>query len=331
MRSLTGKVVVITGASSGIGRAAARAFAAEGARLVLAARDPESLESSARDCRATGAEAIAVPTDVTGPAAVERLRCRAVEQFGRIDVWVNDAAVYAMGSIESTPPEAFRRLFETNVGGVVHGAQAALRQFREQGDRGVLVNVGSVAAHAPYAQAWAYSASKHAIRAITDAIRQEVRGTRIDACLVSPATVDTPLFQHAANYTGREIRAMRPIDAPEHVARAIVAAARRPRRERIVGAAARAMVALHALVPWLFNRMQPAFVERDHLGPEPREASAGNLYAPVPPHAVEGGCRARRSRRSRVAAGAAAAATGMAVVLAAPRLATKLRAARPFR
>ena len=267
-RAIRGAVVVITGASSGIGRAAALAFAGEGAKLVLAGRDRPALGEVARLAGERGAEAVACETDVTVEAAVERLRDTAIARFGRIDVWVNDAAVHVLGRLEEVPAEAFRRVLETNVLGVVHGAQAALARFRQQGT-GVLVNIGSLAGHVPYAYASAYSASKHAVVALTEALRQELAGTDIHACLVAPATVDTPLFQHAANYTGRSIRAMPPIYDAEQVAEAIVAVAKRPRREAKVGLAPRVMSALAHAAPGIYERNAQHSFDRRHFGSEP--------------------------------------------------------------
>jgi NADP-dependent 3-hydroxy acid dehydrogenase YdfG len=306
-REIAGSVVVITGASSGIGRAAAYAFADEGARLVLAARDAAALNEVKRACEERGVEAIVVPTDVGDEAAVRSLRDEAVRRFGRIDTWVNDAAVYMMGRFEDTPAHAFRRLFETNVLGVVHGAQAAVEQFRKQGS-GVLINLGSAAAHVSYAQASAYCASKHAVRAIGEAMRQELLGTDIHVCTVSPATVDTPLFQHAANYSGREIQAMRPIYAPERVAKAIVATARRPRREVRIGGAPAVMTLGQMLMPGLFERMQPKMIDRDHLRDAPAPPDPGELYQARGPHEVRGGWQASRSMSWKMAAGMVAAA-----------------------
>jgi NADP-dependent 3-hydroxy acid dehydrogenase YdfG len=304
-RKLEGSVVVLTGASSGIGRAAALLFAKRGARLVLAARDGTALEGLARECRdAYGAEAVAAPTDIRDELSVDALGGLAIERFGRVDVWVNDAAVYMMGALEACPTHAIRELFETNVMGTIHGIRAALACFRLTDHEGVLINVGSVAGKVAYADAGPYCASKHAIHAITEALRQELRGTRIDACLVVPATVDTPLFQHAANYTGREIVAMRPIYRVERVARAIVSLAERPRREAVIGAAPRLITLFSQVMPWLFERAIRALVEADHLGRAGVARSGGNLAMPREPHALDGGWKARRSPGTKLLAGA---------------------------
>jgi NAD(P)-dependent dehydrogenase (short-subunit alcohol dehydrogenase family) len=132
-RKLDGAVVVVTGASSGIGRATGLAFAERGAQVVVAARRVDALEELARECQAAGGQALAVPTDVTDEAAVTALARRAVERFGRIDIWVNNAGVYLLGSLEATPPEAFRQVLETNFFAYVHGARAVLPHFRNQG------------------------------------------------------------------------------------------------------------------------------------------------------------------------------------------------------
>lgn len=297
---LKGKVVVLTGASSGIGRAAALMLAERGAKLVLAARDEVALALVARACEQRGTEAIGVATDVRDEASVEDLREAAVERFGRIDVWINDAAVYMMGPLETTPVEAVRDLFATNVMGVLHGVRAALSQFRRQ-HGGTLINVGSVAGKISYAQAGAYCASKHAVQAIHECLRQELMGTNIEICLIVPGTVDTPLFQHAANYSGREIVAMRPIYSPERVARAIVACAEHPRREVLVGLAPRLMTFFDRFFPQLFERLQPRAVLREHLGRGGVPSDSGNFVEPIPPHAVHGGWKERRALQSREA------------------------------
>jgi NADP-dependent 3-hydroxy acid dehydrogenase YdfG len=305
------QVVVITGASSGIGRATAHEFAGRRGRLVLAARDAAALEAVASECAERGAgEVLVVPTDVRDESAVNALREAAVSRFGRIDIWINDAAVYAMGRFEDTPTEVFRSVLETNVLGVVHGSQAALEQFRAQGD-GRLINMGSLAGRAVYADASAYCASKHAVHAITEAIRQELVGTNIHASLVAPATVDTPLFQHAANYSGREVVAMPPVYDVERVARAIVSCARRPRRIVTIGAMPRAMWLNRRLAPGIYERSMRKFVESKHLGSSYRVPSQGNLAHPMEPHATDGGWRRPRSRAAGVAVLAALASLVM--------------------
>ncbi|MFI2371178.1 SDR family oxidoreductase [Streptomyces sp. NPDC018833] len=313
-------VVLITGASSGIGRATAVAFARKGCPVVLAARREEALEAVRQECeRHRGAEALVVPTDVTDAGAVEDLARRAVERFGRIDVWVNSAAVTVFGPFEEVPLEDFRKVLDVNVMGYVHGARAALRVMREQGE-GTLVNVSSIVGVVSQPYTHAYGMSKYAIRALSASLRQELRLDKakdIHVCTVLPATIDTPLFEHAANYTGRKPVAMPPVYSPERVARTIVDLVRVPRREVVVGPMGRSMVWQSRVAPGLVERMMARQVDKSHLSrKEPAPAGHGNLHVPAPgegaAHGGWGGRRRTAMRRLTTATLLAGVAAGVA-------------------
>lgn len=304
------KVVVITGASSGIGRATALAFAAEGASVALAARREGALKDVAGECERAGGRALVVPTDVTDEQAVRDLARVTAERFGRIDVWVNCAAVTVFGPFSEVPLKDVRRVLDVNVMGYVHGARAALPYLRDQG-RGVLVNVSSIVGVVAQPYTHAYGMSKFAVRALGAGLRQELslEGSRkIKVCTVMPATVDTPLFDHAANHTGRRPVAMPPVYTPQRVARAIVKVVRSPRREVVVGPAGRALVRQSKLFPGRTERMMATQVDRTHLSRKERApATSGNLYEPAPgPGSRDGGWHGgRKTAVRRIAAMAA--------------------------
>jgi NAD(P)-dependent dehydrogenase (short-subunit alcohol dehydrogenase family) len=294
-RKLDGAVVVVTGASSGIGRATGLGFAERAARVVLAARRADALEDLARECEAAGGQALAVPTDMTNRAAVAELARRAVERFGHIDVWVNNAGVYLLGSLEATPPEAFRQVLETNFFGYVHGARAVLPHFRHQG-HGVLINNASVYSHIGAPWLSAYVSSKFAVRGFSEALRQELADLPdVHVCTVSPSPTDTPIFASAANYSGRTVKAPPPTYPPEQVASAILASALHPKRERVVGGAGRLATLMETVAPRRFERVNRRYVNRLQFAAEPAPATDGNLYAP----ASDGRAEARGGWRRR--------------------------------
>jgi short-subunit dehydrogenase len=296
-RDLHGAVVVITGASSGIGRAAALAFASHGAKLVLASRSDDALVEVQHACEARGAKASVVPTDISDRAAVEHLREQAVQQFGRIDVWVQTAAATIAGPVGSESVDELRVLVDTNVLGTVHCAEAALATFTEQG-QGVLIIVGSLLGIFPNPQVPLYSMTKHAVRGLALNLQHALAGHRgIDVCLVLPGPVDTPLFQRAANHTGRELRAIPPAYAPGRVAATIVACARRPRRQATTGVVSHLAMTGHRLAPrlveWLVARWSAEMLTRPVSAPK----TSGSLFGPPATGAVPGGYRRGELRR----------------------------------
>lgn len=297
-RELREKVVVITGASSGIGRAAARLFAQKGASVVLAARSRKSLEEVARACEQCGAQALVVPTDVADERQVRALARCAIERFGRIDVWVNNAAVLMFARTEDAPYEAYRQVIETNLFGYIHGVRAVIPCFRKQG-HGILINNASIGGAVAFPGASSYIISKFGIMGLSQSLREELLGTpHIHVCTVLPASVDTPVYQKAANYTGCAIEPMPPIYSAEKVARAIVALARRPARQRGVGAVARLVLLGNRLAPRLAERIM-AVKGRDLLQERPATPTPGNVFEPVPQYNQESGGWKRRQRRAR--------------------------------
>jgi NAD(P)-dependent dehydrogenase (short-subunit alcohol dehydrogenase family) len=315
-RSLRDSVVVITGASSGIGRAAAYQFADEGANLVLAGRRARALEVVARECEGRGASALAVPTDVTDEVAVEKLAARADAEFGGVDVWVNNAAVTLFGRFEETPPDDYRRVLETNLFGYIHGARAAMSRFHEQGS-GVLINVSSIVGGGGQPYTSAYVASKFAIRGWSECLRMELlleEGHDIHVCTVLPGSVDTPLFQQGANYCGREVKPMDPVYRAEDVARTIVKLARCPEREVTVGHVVEGLRLQQKLAPGAYEKVMAHQVDDDHFTERPARPSQGNLFEPMPEYAVVSGGWSTGSHRNGVIG--KVALTGLALALA---------------
>ena len=286
------RVVVITGASSGIGRATALAFAGRGDRLVLAARRAAMLEEVARECIACGGEALVVPTDVTEEGQVEELGRRALARFGRIDVWFNNAGVAAFGRLEAIPMDVWRRLMEINLFGYVHGARVAMQQFRKQG-KGVLIQNASIVGRTAKPDGTAYATSKFAIRGFSEALRQEVLDQPgIQICTVLPSVIDTPFFQHAANYSGRRVQAAPPIYTAEEVAETVVSLVAHPEAEVIVGGFGQIAAAQERLAPTLTTWFTGRSLHRGFLSDEPSGDTPGILFAPAEDgRGVDGGWR----------------------------------------
>ncbi len=284
--------------------------------MVVAARREDLLKELAGECEHLGGRALDVPTDVTDEQAVNELARKAVETFGRLDVWVNNAGVTLFSRFEEAPIEEYRRVFETNLFGYVYGARAALPYFREQGS-GVLINNDSVVAKASQPYTSAYVTSKFAVRGLSECLREELilDGTKdIHVCTLMPASIDTPLFQHGANYTGRAPKALNPVYDAEKVAKAIIRCAERPKREVIVGNAGRLLALQHALSLGLYENMAARQIDTDHFQDEPASPTSGNLFEPVPEGTgVSGGWKhagGNVSARRMALAGAAAAAAG---------------------
>lgn len=288
--SVRDAVVVITGASSGIGRAAAHEFAKQGATLVLAARNKRALKDAAEECEELGARALAVPTDVSVQEEVEELARQAEDSFSAIDVWVNNAGVGLYARFLDSPIEDIQQLLETNLFGCIYGARAALHRFERQ-RRGVLINVSSQVALGGIPYSSAYDISKHGVRGLGDTLRQEYVGTDIKICTIFPASTDTPFFQHAANYTGKAIRPLGSVSEARKVAREIVSLVEDPRPEVLVGTHGYFMSLAHALTPKQYDKVIRRMAEKQHFEKKPAAESEGNLYEARKPARVSGGWR----------------------------------------
>ena len=288
MSTLRGQTIVITGASSGIGREAAIQFARKGCRVVVAARRLDALAETVRICRGEGAEAVFQVTDVTDEAQVQALADFAIERFGRIDAWINNAGVTLFGLLEKTPFDEHRRVFETNVYGAMYGARAMLPILRAQ-RRGVIVNIGSILSKVGQAYVPSYVVSKFALRGLSETLRVEMADhPEVHVCTLMPYTVDTPHFESGANHVGRDARALQPIQSPEVVAAALVDLVQHPRRELHVPRYAVLGLWLHELAPRTVERLLLDALREHHFGVQREADSEGTLFASHDAGAVHG-------------------------------------------
>ena len=251
--------VVIVGASSGIGRASALAFADEGAKVVVAARSSDDLDALVAEIHQRGAEGLAVPTDVADPAQLTNVATQAVDRFGGIDTWVNAAAVAVYGRVEETSVEEYERVLQVNVMGQVNGTLAALPHLRARGG-GAIIGLGSVESYRAVPLHAAYSMSKFAVRAFYDTLRMELaeEGSSIGVTTILPVGVDTPFFEHARAHQEEMPKPPPPVYAPEVVAAAIVRAAQKPTREVPVGGPALGFLLAQRFSPAMSDAMMAA-------------------------------------------------------------------------
>jgi short-subunit dehydrogenase len=316
------QVVVILGASSGIGLATARLAAARGARLVLAARSANALRTLVREINGHAGIALEVVADVTSEEDVRRIADEAVRAFGGFDTWVNNAAVSAYGACLDVSLDDMRRIMDTNFWGMVYGARVACERLRQTG--GSLINLGSIVSDRAVPLQGIYSASKHAIKGWTDSLRTELmhEGAPVSVTLIKPAAINTPYAEHARNYLPDQPTHSPPVYSPRSVAEAIVYAAEHPVREVAVGSAGKVLSLANAVSPGLVDTMMSRLLlPATHSG-RPRYGRPA-LYQPTEDLREDGDYRGlvRSSLYTKLAThpklsglvGAAVAAAGMVV------------------
>ncbi|AWT46347.1 MULTISPECIES: SDR family oxidoreductase [Streptomyces] len=295
-----GKAVVVTGASGGVGRATAVAFAARGARVALLARGREGLAAAADDVRRAGGDALVVPVDMADAKAVEDAAQQVADAFGRIDVWVNNAFAGAFAPFTEITADEFRRVTEVTYLGYVNGTRAALRHMVPR-DRGTIVQVGSALAYRGVPLQSAYCGAKHAIQGFTESLRCELLhdGSKVRTTMVQLPAVNTPQFDWVLSRMPGQARPVAPVYQPEVAARAIVhAAAHGRRREYWVGGSTAATLIANAIAPGFLDR----YLARTGYDSQQEEPPAGqdghgrtgNLWAPADgPHGYDHGAHGR--------------------------------------
>jgi short-subunit dehydrogenase len=328
LKPLDRQVIVVTGASSGIGLITAKRAAAAGAAVVLVARDKPALARVGQEIEVSGGTAVYAVADVGDSGAMRAVAQLAVERFGRIDSWINNAGVAIYAKLSETPIDEHERLFRTNYFGVVNGSQAALPYLKQSG--GALITVGSIASDLPSPLMGAYTASKHAAKGYINSLRIELVTAEVpvSVTLIKPAGIDTPIGRHAANHEAHEALIPPPVYDPELVAAAILDAAQHPRREITVGGVGRlnVLIGVHfpAALDHLARFLIPLLTDRER--PPTRQNS---LFAPSNGGRIRSGIQDGRRfslytwvARNRLAMGIAAMglATGSALIVARRRL-----------
>ena len=279
LKKLSDQVIVITGATSGIGLETARRAAARGAKVVLASRNEAVLTRVENEIRAAGGEAIHVVTDVSKREDIEALAAHVIATYGSFDTWVNNAGLGIFGKLEEVSEEDNRRLFDVNFWGLVNGTIIAASHLRKTG--GAIINLGSVASDIGFPMQGMYCASKHAIKGFTDAFRMELQddGAPISVTLIKPTAIDTPFTIHARNYTGKRPNLPPPVYAPEDVADAILHAAENGGRDYYVGGAGKLMTSFNKVAPRVVDAFGAHMITKQSTRNEPENRDPmGNLY-----------------------------------------------------
>ena len=277
------QVVVVFGASSGIGRDASLRFARKGAQVVVSSNDVEGVRSVVQEIRQAGGKAVGITADASDFAQVKAVADAAMQRFGRLDTWAHVAAVSIYATFEQTTPDEFARVIAVNLMGQAHGAKAALPYLKQGG--GALIMVTSVESMMALPYNSAYAASKHGVHGMIQALRLELRHEKapVSVTEIMPATIDTPLFGKAGTKLGVEPMAMPPIYPPEMVSKAIVYAALHPAREIVVGGAGKLLLLTQRMSPPMLDAFLLATAFKGQKSARPKSADApNNLYVPLP-------------------------------------------------
>ena len=294
LKKLKDQVMVITGASSGIGLVTARLAAGRGARLVLAARSEDALRELTEELNRGGAQAVYIVCDVSKQEDVREVVRTAQETFGGFDTWVNNAGAFIYGKLEEVPVEDMRKLFETNVWGLIYGSLEAVKHLKKRDKEygGALINIGSVLSERAIALQGIYSASKHAVKGFTESLRMELEneGAPVFVTLVKPSAIDTPYPHHAKNYMDERAEVPPPVYAPETVARTILYCAEHPKRDVFVGSGGKSLAMLGYYAPSFLDKvMETVFVRQERKDQPPLPLEQNSLDEPAGKLEAHGG------------------------------------------
>lgn len=295
------QVMVVTGATSGIGRATGLEWAKQGGSIVLAARSTLVLKEVAVECEDAGGKVLFVQADVSKEEEVNKLKEEAVNAFGKIDVWLNNAGVMIFGDFIDIPTKDFRRILDTNLLGVIYGARAAIQQFRMQG-KGVLINMGSLAGIVGQPYSTPYSISKAGIQALGISLGQELENEKhIHVCTVHPSIVDTPVFRNAANFTGQAINPPTSTTPTGEVVKAILKLTKHPQPEVFVGKRNLLIRMSRTITPKLFDKSYRKVMEEIEVEEGLVSETSGNLFEPMPRQAsISGGWLEKEKKGERI-------------------------------
>lgn len=280
MELLNGAVIVITGASSGFGKGAAMSFAQQGAVVVLAARREYLLDEV---CAALSPKGLAVPCDVSKQEDVEKLYRTTIETFGHFDVWINNAGGAAIGKFTEIPLQDHIQVIETDLMGTLYGSYYAMTHFRAQG-AGILINVASMIGKVPAPYYASYAAAKHGVVGLSASLRQELQEQKLEnikVCTVLPMAMDTPFFEHAANYTGREAVPLPPLSDAQEVIDVLVDLVKNPKDETPVGKGSVVATFSHNVAPSLTEGMMAKSTHKSQMeDAKPAPIDSGSLTQP---------------------------------------------------